>query len=98
MEGSATFSSRCGLRAAGEIGPSVCKGGISFTKNNHQEGPVYLRHTDIGSAMDLTREVIVESLEVVYDGTFRTSIRSLLHVGRRWRFVDGPAAATNPFS
>jgi hypothetical protein len=25
MEGSATLSSRCGLRAAGEIGPSVCK-------------------------------------------------------------------------
>ena len=25
VEGSATFSSRCGLRAAGEIGPSVCK-------------------------------------------------------------------------
>jgi hypothetical protein len=24
-EGSATISSRCGLRAAGEIGPSVCK-------------------------------------------------------------------------
>jgi hypothetical protein len=30
-------------------------GGISFTKNNHQEGPVYLRHTDIGSAMELTK-------------------------------------------
>jgi hypothetical protein len=37
--------------------------GISFTKNNHrQEGPVYLRHTDIGSAMELTREVAFESL------------------------------------